>query len=227
MAKILIVEDERRIAEPLATSLRSEGHECEVALDGPLGLRKARELEPDLVILDVMMPGLDGLSVCRKLRETSQVPVLMLTARDGESDEVLGLEVGADDYVTKPFSLQVLKSRIRSLLRRSARAQQPEEVLEVGPLHIDLGRHQARLAGELLDLTSTEFQLLAFLARQPGRVFTREQLLENIWGYEFEAYRRTVDTHMNRLRKKIEADPRKPEYLLTVYKVGYKFREAP
>ncbi len=225
MARILIVEDESGIAEPLAASLRNEGYECLLATDGPSGLAAALTGEPDLVILDLMLPGMDGLSVCRRIREKSSVPVLMLTARDGETDEVLGLEVGADDYVTKPFSLPVLKSRIRTLLRRAHPAPEVGPI-RVGELEIDEARHVAARAGRPLDLTSTEFSLLLHLARAPGRAFTREQLLEQVWGYRFEGYRRTVDTHVNRLRAKIEDDPANPVYILTVYKVGYKMREA-
>ena len=227
MSRILIVEDEPSIAEGLAASLTSEGHECLLAADGPSGLRRAKEESPDLVILDLMLPGMDGLSVCRKLREVSQCPVLMLTARDSETDQVLGFEVGADDYVTKPFSLAVLKSRVRSLLRRAQGDESPEPSapIEIGELVIDEVRHTVTLKGAPVDLTSTEFSLLVFLASQPGRAFSREQLLEHVWGYTFEGYRRTVDSHVNRLRKKIEKDAADPEYVLTVYKVGYKFRE--
>lgn len=229
MAEILIVEDEERISEPLATSLRNEGYECRVAGDGLRGLELFQEKNPDLVVLDLMLPGMDGLSVCRKIREESQVPVLMLTARTGVTDEVLGLELGADDYVKKPFTMEVLKSRIRSLLRRSGSQSNSEEdnqaPLVAGDLVIDEYRHQVTRKGQPVELTSTEFSLLALLAGSPGRVFSREQLLEQVWGYSFDAYRRTVDSHVNRLRKKIEEDPAHPTYVLTVYKVGYRFRE--
>jgi DNA-binding response OmpR family regulator len=227
VTEILIIEDEDRIADPLATSLRNEGYVCRIMRDGPSGLRSFQEREPDLIILDLMLPGMDGLSVCRKIRETSRVPVLMLTARSGVTDEVLGFELGADDYVKKPFSMPVLKSRLRSLLRRTqeeAEASREEEIV-AGDLVIDEARHRVTRKGVPIELTSTEFSLLLLLAKSPGHVFSREQLLEKVWGYRFEAYRRTVDSHVNRLRKKIEEDPSAPQYVLTVYKVGYRFRE--
>ena len=224
---ILIAEDEPNIRKPLAASLERDGFRCLQAGDGPQALELVTTSAPDLIVLDLMMPGMDGFSVCRSIRKQSQVPILILTARDGESDQILGFELGADDYVTKPFSLGVLKSRIRSLLRRTREGdgQEDAEVLKRGPLEIDVTRHRATLDGKELELTSTEFDLLAYLARAPGRAFTRQQLLENVWGYHFEGYQRTVDSHVRRLRKKLESDPKDPRFVETVFKVGYRFRD--
>jgi DNA-binding response OmpR family regulator len=222
------VEDEHRIAELLVTCFEREGYACEVARDGLTGLRRAQEDPPDLLLLDLMLPGMDGLSLCRKLRETQETPVLMLTARDQEMDKVLGLELGADDYVTKPFSLAELKARVRSLLRRSQitrqASQEAEAVLDRGDLHLDHGRREVTLRGCSIELTAREFDLLAFLMAHPGQVFSREQLLEKVWEYGHEGYGRTVDSHVTRLRKKIEEDPSSPTRLQTVWGVGYRFR---
>lgn len=229
MNSILLIEDEPSIHQPLSQSLRDEGYRCEVAEDGKTGLAQALALEPDLILLDLMLPGMDGLSVCRKLRETSRVPILVLSARSSEADQILGFELGADDYVTKPFSIRLLKSRIRALLRRldPGEGKDPDEPpIEVDDLVIDLPRHRVTKKGVELDLTATEFSLLCHLATQPGRVFPREDLLETVWGHRFEGYSRTVDSHINRLRKKVEDDPSDPQLILTVFKVGYKFREG-
>ncbi len=227
-ATLLIVEDEPSIREALCVSLGNEGYHCISASDGPTGLKLALEKKPDLLVLDLMLPGMDGLSICRRVRQESNIPILMLTARDGENDQVLGFELGADDYVTKPFSLAVLKSRVRSLLRRAnPDSKEAPSVLTIGDLTIDEARHTVTLKGAPLELTSTEFSLLLYLARSPGRAYSREQLLEEVWGYCFEGYRRTVDSHITRLRRKIEEDPSDPQFVLTVYKVGYKFRDDP
>ena len=225
---ILIAEDEPNIRKPLVASLERDGYRCLQAGDGPQALELAESGAPDLVVLDLMMPGMDGFSVCRAIRRQSEVPILILTARDGESDQILGFELGADDYVTKPFSLGVLKSRIRSLLRRSneAATKQESEVLRHGPLEIDVTRHRVTLDGKEVELTSTEFDLLAYLARAPGRAFSRQQLLENVWGYHFDGYQRTVDSHVRRLRKKLGSDPKEPRFVETVFKVGYRFRDG-
>lgn len=228
--KILIVEDEARIAEPLLESLQQEGFVCIHAADGPTGLRLALGESPDLILLDLMLPGQDGTSVCRQIRKESNVPILILTARDSEADKVLGLELGADDYVTKPFSLAELKARVRALLRRAGPASGEDETpapIERGDLCIDPARREATLKGKRIGLTATEFDLLEFLARHPGRVFTREHLLESVWGYSFEGYGRTVDSHITRIRKKIEDVPSEPRYIETVYKVGYRFGDDP
>jgi DNA-binding response OmpR family regulator len=224
---ILIAEDEPNIRKPLAASLERDGYRCLQAGDGPRALELAESSSLDLVVLDLMLPGMDGFSVCRAIRRHSQVPILILTARDGESDQILGFELGADDYVTKPFSLGVLKSRIRSLLRRTSEgsAQDDAEVLRHGPLEVDVTRHRVTLDGHEIELTSTEFDLLAYLARAPGRAFTRQQLLENVWGYHFEGYQRTVDSHVRRLRKKLGSNPKEPRFVETVFKVGYRFRD--
>ncbi len=227
---VLVVEDDPGISEMLATALDRRGYRCRVERDGPAGLKAAKDHRPELVILDLMLPGMDGLSVCRELRRESRVPILMLTARDGEADKVLGLELGADDYVTKPFSLAELDARIRSLLRRAAPDQgpgaAPVETLERHGLSLDLARRKVARQGVPVELTATEFELLAHLVRNPGRVFTREDLLQAVWGYSFEGYGRTVDSHVTRLRKKIETDPHHPRLVQTVRGVGYRFAEA-
>ncbi len=225
--KLLIIEDEARIADLLVTTFTRVGYECEVAFDGLLGLAAARRGQADLILLDVMLPGLDGISVCRQIRQTLDTPILMLTAKDQETDKVLGLEIGADDYVTKPFSIAELRARVRSLLRRSKVAQRdskPSEVLSAGPLRLDRGKRKAWAHESLLELTATEFDLLAHLMASPEQVFSREQLLEKVWGYDHCGYGRTVDSHMNRLRKKVEKDPKHPQFLLTMRGVGYKFQ---
>jgi DNA-binding response OmpR family regulator len=228
-ARVLIVEDEARIAELVRTALEREGYACEVARDGPAGLDAARSGRPDLIILDWMLPGMDGLGVCRAVRAEADIPILMLTARDQEADTVLGLEVGADDYMTKPFGIAELRARVRALLRRARRGSEPAvtspEVVEVGPVRLDPSRHRVEVRGVAVDLTATEFGLLEFLVRSPGQVFTREQLLDHVWGYAHAGYGRTVDSHMTRLRKKVEVAPKDPEWLITVRGVGYKFRD--
>lgn len=230
-AKILVIEDEPGIREPLLDALRGEGYTCLAAGDGKTGLALARGEAPDLVILDLMLPGMDGFAVCRKLRAESAVPVLILSARDGESDQVLGFELGADDYVTKPFSLQEVVARVRAALRRVRATQErmadpqgdDDAPIEVGELRIDPARHEVWLRDEPVHLTVREFDLLLFLARNPERPFTRSQLLERIWGITYEGYDRTIDSHVQRLRAKIEADPGSPTYVRTVWGVGYKF----
>ena len=228
--RLLIVEDEARIADLLVTCFEREGYSCEVTRDGPSGLARALSGRPDLVILDLMLPGMDGLEVCRRLRAQRDTPVLMLTARDQEMDTVVGLDSGADDYLTKPFSLSELKARVRALLRRGRgpeAAGAAGAVLERGELRLDPSRHQLEVRGRAVELTAREFELLEFLMRNPGHVFSRDHLLERVWGYGHQGYGRTVDSHVTRLRKKIERTPSEPEYLLTVWGVGYRFREAP
>ncbi|MBI3890663.1 MAG: response regulator transcription factor [Candidatus Wallbacteria bacterium] len=229
MTRILVVEDDRRIASALLSSLDRDGYTCVHAPDGPSGLKSLADHEPDLVLLDLMLPGLDGISVCKRIRERSQVPILILTARDEEPDKLLGLETGADDYVTKPFSLPELKARIRALLRRAnlvAKVSRPTDApLVCGQLIIDPARRRVTVAGQEVDFTATEFDLLAFLAAHPGVVFSRSVLLDKIWHYDFAGYERTVDSHVTRIRKKIEAEPAHPEYVLTVHGVGYRFKD--
>jgi DNA-binding response OmpR family regulator len=224
MATILIVEDEHELAALIRRQLEGEGHQALVAHDGPTALMLAAQAQPDLVILDWMLPGLDGLAVCRRLRERSIVPILMLTARTEEADRVLGLEVGADDYLTKPFSLRELLARVRAMLRRVELLRRADETFE-GP--IDLGRllidptaRRVEVAGEPVDLTVKEYDLLLILARHPGRSFSRSYLLDKVWGDDYEGGDRTVDTHVVRLRRKLGDEGERIE---TVWGVGYRF----
>jgi DNA-binding response OmpR family regulator len=225
--KILVVEDEARIARLVRDYLEHAGFEAVVVGDGETALASARRSTPDLVVLDLGLPGRDGLDVARTLRRTSSVPIVMLTARGDETDRVVGLELGADDYVVKPFSPKELVARVRAVLRRTqaARAGGPE-VLRVADVEVDLPRMRVAVAGRPVELTPTEFQLLATLAREPGRVFTRGQLLDAVHGVAFESYERAIDAHVKNLRRKIEPTPGRPRYLLTVHGVGYRFADA-
>lgn len=230
MRRILVVEDDRDIADLVGLHLRDLGLEVDQALDGRSGLDKALDNSYDLIVLDLMLPGLDGLEICKRLRaQPGYVPVLMLTARSSELDRVLGLEIGADDYLTKPFSIRELQARVKALLRRVEAIASPEQVnqgmVRSGDLEIDLDKRSARLEGKPLNLTAKEFDLLVQFARHPGRVYTRNQLLEMVWGGSFDGYEHTVNSHINRLRTKVEADPANPRYILTVWGVGYKFAE--
>lgn len=228
MATILVVDDEPRIVQLVRDYLEHGGFTVLVASDGPAALRSARTGRPDLVILDLGLPGLDGLDVARTLRRDGEVPIIMLTARTEESDKLVGLELGADDYLTKPFSPKELVARVRAVLRRAEGLRLPAEVIRVGSdVELDVPRMEARFDGRRVDLTKTEFQLLSTMARQPGRVFTRAQLLDAVRGVAFESYERAIDAHIKNLRKKIEPDPRSPRYLLTVFGVGYRFAEPP
>ncbi len=225
--KILLVEDEQDILEMVRYNLEQAGFEVSTAQDGERALAVVREDLPSLIVLDLMLPGIDGLEICRLLKqdaETRAVPILMLTARSEEVDRIVGLELGADDYVPKPFSPRELVLRIRAILRRSkpaGKSEAREEVLRVGPIKIDLGAHRATLSGALLVLTSTEFKLLATLVERRGRVQSREDLLNSVWGYEYSGYSRTVDTHVRRLREKLGDEC---EWVETVRGVGYRFR---
>jgi DNA-binding response OmpR family regulator len=228
MKRILVVEDEGKIARLVRDYLEHAGFEVVVAGDGEVALAETRRARPDLVVLDLGLPGRDGLDVARSLRRTSNVPIVMLTARGDEIDRIVGLELGADDYVVKPFSPKELVARIRAVLRRteSAGAGGPgPEVLRVADVEIDLPRMRVAVGGRPVELTPTEFQLLAAMAREPGRVFTRGQLLDAVHGVAFESYERAVDAHVKNLRKKIEPTPGRPRYLLTVHGVGYRFAE--
>jgi two-component system alkaline phosphatase synthesis response regulator PhoP len=196
-----------------------------VAYDGKKAMQIARNDKPDLVILDLMLPELDGWDVCRALRKESDVPVIMLTARVEESDKLIGLELGADDYVTKPFSPRELVARVRSVLRRVSGTPSKPKRLSHGEITIDLSRHSVEVRGEVVDLTPTEFDLLATLMEDPGRAFSRSQLLESVQGYAYEGYERTIDVHIKNLRQKVEADSRSPRHIKTVYGIGYKFEE--
>lgn len=223
MKRILLVEDERQIARMVQAYLSREGYKVEVAFDGEEGWRQFQALAPDLVILDLMLPRLHGLELARLIRGASGVPIIMLTARAEEADRVAGLELGADDYVTKPFSLRELAARVRAVLRRVEGAGS-HKVIEAGPLRIDLAAREVRLAGMPVELTPTEFDLLSFFARHPGRVFTRTELLEAIQERSYASLPRTIDSHIKNLRHKIEPDPSQPTYIVTVHGVGYKFQ---
>jgi DNA-binding response OmpR family regulator len=219
---IVVVEDEAPIAEAVATRLRSEGFSVSIAADGPAGVQRCRELQPDLVVLDLMLPGLDGLDVCREIQRERPVPVLMLTARDSETDLVVGLAVGADDYLTKPFSARELVARVHALLRRVERRPIPATgSIQLGRVDIDLEARRVELDGTAVHLTPTEFDLLAHLARRPQRVFTRDELLAEVWGYHDGSGARTIDSHVRALRRKLGND-----VVRTVHGVGYAAGEA-
>lgn len=224
-AKILIVEDDRNLLDTLKYNLRKEDYNVVTAVDGAEALDIARREKPDLIILDIMLPKLSGFEVCRILRKEMTISILMLTAKDGEVDKIVGLEIGADDYMTKPFSMRELLARLGAMLRRAEMAFQPtggEKVLRTDDLEIDIARHQAFLGGTALELSPKEFDLLAFLAKNKGLVFSREQLLEKVWGYDYAGDTRTVDVHVRWLRQKIEKDPAKPDRLVTIRGTGYK-----
>jgi two-component system alkaline phosphatase synthesis response regulator PhoP len=220
---VLVVDDEARIVKLVRDYLERAGFGVLTAGDGKTALQVARREKPDLIILDLMLPGMDGLDVCRRLRRVSGVPIIMLTARVEEADRIVGLELGADDYVTKPFSPGELVARVRATLRRANGELGQTDILRAGDVELDTGALRATVAGEPVDLTPTEFQLLATLVRQPGRIFRREQLLQAIHGVAFDGYDRSVDSHVKNLRRKIEADPRRPRYIETVYGVGYRY----
>jgi two-component system alkaline phosphatase synthesis response regulator PhoP len=223
---VLVVDDELKITRLVRDYLEQAGFVVAIAADGPGALAAARQLHPDLIVLDLGLPGMDGLDVIRSLRTVSMVPVVVLTARAEEADRVVGLELGADDYLVKPFSPKELVARVRAVLRRTEGLGLGAEVVRVGDLTIDQPRRQVRRGDTPIELTPTEFDLLRFLARQPGRVFTRGQLLEAIHGVAFESYERAIDAHVKNLRRKLEPDPRRPRYLLTVHGVGYKMADA-
>src|SRR5262249_51474001 len=225
MTTILVVDDEPKIAQLARDYLEHAGFRVVPAGDGRAALRAVSRERPDLIVLDLRLPDMDGLDVTRTLRQTSAVPIIMLTARDDESDKLIGLELGADDYMTKPFSPKELVARVRAVLRRGALADAGGDSLQGGDLVVDRRRMRASVGGRPVDLTATEFQLLALLARSPGRVFTRAQLLDALHGVALEAYERAIDAHVKNLRRKLEPDPRRPRYVLTVYGVGYKLAE--
>lgn len=225
-ALILIVEDEKSISDILKINLEKNGFKVITAYDGEEAVDKALTENPDLILLDVMLPKMDGFSVCRKLRETLSTPIIMLTARDEEVDKVLGLELGADDYMTKPFSLRELMARVKANLRRTQFTEKPGEnskILEFGDLIIDIEKYEIKKRGEIIDLTFREFELLKFLATNKGKIFTREVLLNKVWDYEFYGDVRTVDVTIRRLREKIEDCPSMPVYIMTKRSVGYYF----
>ncbi len=225
MKTILVVDDEPKIATLARDYLEHAGFAVLTAGDGPSALATIRQRRPDLVVLDLGLPGLDGLDVTRELRRDSTIPIVMLTARDDELDKLLGLELGADDYLTKPFSPRELVARVRAVLRRADRPPDAAETIRAGDVTLDLPRMRAEVGGTAVELTPTEFQLLATLAARPGRIFTRAQLLDALHGVAFESYERAIDSHIKNLRRKVEPDPRRPRYVLTVYGVGYRFAD--
>jgi two-component system alkaline phosphatase synthesis response regulator PhoP len=222
---VLVVDDEPEIVRLVRDYLEHGGFKVLTAGDGPAALRTASTQHPDLIVLDLGLPGIDGIDVTRSLRRDGAVPIIMLTARSDESDRVVGLELGADDYLTKPFSPKELVARVRSVLRRSELARSPQEQIRVGDLELDVPRMELRVAGRRVELTPTEFELLALMARQPGRVFSRGQLLDAIHGIAVESYERAIDAHVKNLRRKIEPEPHDPRYLLTVFGVGYRIAD--
>ena len=225
MTKILVVEDEESFSDALGYMLRKEGFEVAIAATGPDGIAEFDRNGADVVLLDLMLPGLSGLEVCRQLRQRSDVPVIMLTAKDAEVDKVVGLEIGADDYVTKPFSARELVARIRAVLRRQG--VEPDDsstaVLQGGPVRMDVDRHVVSVDGAAVSMPLKEFELLEVLLRNVGRVLTRGQLIDRVWGADYVGDTKTLDVHVKRLRAKVEPDPAKPRYLLTVRGLGYKF----
>ncbi len=225
--RILIIEDEAKIMRTVRLYLEQAGYAVTWAQDGSQGLAAYRHEKPALVLLDLNLPGdVDGLDVCRALRRTANVPIIMLTARSEEVDRLIGLELGADDYITKPFSPREVVARVRAVIRRAEEPQALPELLAVAEVRVDLKRHSVTVTGRPMDLTSTEFDLLVALIRAPGQVFTRAQLLDVAQGTTYEGYERTIDQHIKNLRHKIEPEPSRPRYVLTVYGVGYKFVEA-
>ncbi len=223
--KILVVDDEPQIVRVLKGYLESAGFQVVAAYDGAEALATFRHEAPDLIVLDLMLPEVDGLDVARTIRRESDVPIIMLTARVDEADRLIGLELGADDYVTKPFSPREVVARARAVLRRVGGPEPASRVLSAGDVVLDLDKRRASVGGRPVELTPTEFDLLAALVESPGRVFSRMQLLDKIQGYAYEGYERTIDAHVKNLRQKIEEDPKHPRYILTVYGLGYKFAE--
>ncbi len=221
--KILLVDDELPILEAIAYNLKKEGYTVVTATDAAQCMDEMRREKPDLIVLDVMLPSMSGFDICKTLRKQSDVPIIMLTARADETDRVVGLELGADDYVTKPFNMRELVARIKSVLRRSAQGELDSEILVIGKLKIDSTRHEVAMDGEVLAVSPREFELLRFLASHPGQVFSRQVLLDRVWGTEAFVEERTVDVHMRWLREKIEVTPSQPEHIVTVRGVGYKF----
>ena len=229
-SRILIVEDEPTLQETLEYNLTRQGYEVKVTGDGAMALEVSRDFNPDLVLLDVMLPGMDGFEICRLLRQETNVPILMLTARDGEIDRVIGLEIGADDYLTKPFSMRELQARLKALLRRvrldledSSQQESGLKILQFDQLSVDLGRHEVSIDGKPIALKPKEFELMAYLARHKGLVLKRDLIMETVWGWDYVGGSRTVDVHIRWLREKIESDPAKPVRIVTVRGTGYRF----
>jgi two-component system, OmpR family, alkaline phosphatase synthesis response regulator PhoP len=226
MTTVLVVEDEIEIARVVRDYLRNAGFEVIVVGDGGSAVASVRSAKPDLLVLDLGLPGGDGLDVAREIRRWSDTPIVMLTARGDETDRIVGLEIGADDYVVKPFSPKELVARVRAVLRRSRTAARGDEVVRAGDVEIDTAKMRVSVGGTQVDLTPTEFQLLATLAREPGRVFTRSQLLDAVHGVAIESYERAIDAHVKNIRRKIEPEPGSPRYVVTVHGVGYRFADA-
>ena len=229
--KILVIEDNKDLAHLLEIHLRDLSYHVDLAFEGTKGLAKAEATTYDLIVLDLMLPGMDGLEICRRLRNRGgYTPILMLTSKSSELDRVLGLEMGADDYVTKPFSIRELLARVKAIFRRveelkSEKKESPPALIKSGELALDVQKRHVTMKGKTVELTAKEFDLLCHFARQPGRVFTRSQLLDSVWGYGHDGYEHTVNSHINRLRAKIEYNPAQPKYVLTVWGVGYKFTD--
>ena len=225
--KILVVDDDHKIVDLAKMYLEKDGYHVVVAYDGRTALDLARREHPALIVLDLLMPEMDGRDVCRTLRAKSNVPIIMLTARTEDTDKLVGLEIGADDYITKPCNFRELVARVRAVLRRTyARENEPAEAIAIGDLVIDFRAHEVRRGEQGVELTPAEFELLAFFARNPGRTWTRAQILDQVFGEAYEGYERSVDVHIKNLRRKIETDPQNPRYIQTVFGVGYKFKKA-
>lgn len=220
---VLIVDDDVKLVNLLQTYFAKEGYITYTANDGLDALQVVRERKPDIMVLDLMLPGLDGLDVCRKIRKDNDIPIIMLTARDEESDRLVGLELGADDYVTKPFSPKEVVARAKAILRRANKEVVRSETIKAGNLMIDLERHQVINGDQIIEVTPTEFKIVELLAGNIGKVFTRLQIVEQTQGYTFEGYERTIDAHIKNLRRKLETNPKEPRYIQTVYGIGYKF----
>ncbi len=225
MSSVLVVEDEQSLREPLVYILEREGFEVFEAADGPAALVQWKERKPDLILLDLMLPGMSGVDVCREIRNHSTVPIIMVTAKDSEVDKVVGLEIGADDYVVKPYSTRELLARIKAVLRRGAvpDAHQPRTVIEAGPVRIDTDRHSVTVSGVAVTLPLKEFELLEYLIDNANRVLTRGQIIDRVWGSNYYGDTKTLDVHVKRIRGKIEPDPANPRFLMTVRGLGYKF----
>jgi two-component system alkaline phosphatase synthesis response regulator PhoP len=223
--RVLVVDDDTKTVELVKLYLNRDGYRVLTAYDGMEALRLAREGHPDLIVLDIMLPGIDGLEICRTLRAESDVPIIMLTARTTDQDKLVGLDLGADDYVTKPFSPRELAARVRAILRRLPGERGPDQI-KCGGLIINFAKHEAFLQRKPLNLTIVEFKLLGVLAKEPGRVFSRAELIEKALGYDFEGFDRTIDVHILNLRRKLEPDPKTPRYIKTIYGAGYKLSEV-
>ena len=224
--KILVVDDEELLVKGIRFNLQNEGYEVLTASDGLEAVQLCKEQDPDLIVMDVMMPQMDGLTACTRIREFSDVPIILLTAKTDDMDKLMGFEHGADDYVTKPFNILELKARVRALLRRSgAHSEETSPILAIGSISLDLNARNAYRNGILADLTAKEFDVIEFLMRNPNRVYSREALLDTIWAYEYRSDIRTVDVHIRRLREKLEDNPADPQYIMTKWGVGYYFRK--